>query len=171
MRELYPALLLWASTRVEMSVGSRSIRRMAGVCILLRLTVAGISYVDIEKISKKRRSANFQEDTLPGVRLSCRPRGYDLLRCPCRCLSLLIHYVDFSTVTMWAGFLRAFCLNSPLRYQGLGTLVVTVPCDFGTRQTTAALLSYHAAVLAPQRSPRCFTAYQIAYTLHLAPQL
>ena len=30
---------------------------------------------------------------------------------------------------------------------------------------------YHAAVLAPQRSPRCFTAYQIAYTLPLAPQL
>lgn len=46
---------------------------------------------------------DFQEATLPGVRLSCRPHGYDLLRCPCRCLSLLIHYVAFATVTMWAG--------------------------------------------------------------------
>ena len=46
---------------------------------------------------------SFQEDTLSGIRISCRPRGYDLLRCPCRCLSLLIHYVAFATVTMWAG--------------------------------------------------------------------
>ena len=76
---------------------------MAGVCILLRLAVASISYIDIEKISKNGEVPNFQEDTLSGVRLSCRPRGYDLLRCPCRCLSLLIHYAAFATVTMWAG--------------------------------------------------------------------
>lgn len=81
---------------------------MAGVCILLRLTVAGISYVDIEKNRKNGEVPNFQEATLPGVRLSCRLRGYDLLRCPRRCPRLLIRNVAFATVTMWAGFLRAW---------------------------------------------------------------
>ena len=55
--------------------------------------------------------------------------------------------------------------NSPLRYQGLGTLVVTVNCDFVASQTTAALLFCHAAVSAH------IIACQIAYTLPLAPQL
>ena len=57
----------------------------------------------LRRFLKNGEVPNFQEATLPGVRLSCRPRGYDLLRCPCRCLSLLIHYVSFDNVTMWAG--------------------------------------------------------------------
>jgi hypothetical protein len=102
VRELYPALLLglppvWRCRRFLKHPP------YGGVCILLRLTVASISYVDIEKSLKKRRSANFQEDALPGVRLSCRPHGYYLLRCPCRCPRPLIRYVAFATVTMWAG--------------------------------------------------------------------
>lgn len=62
----------------------------------------------LRRVKKNGDAPNFQEATLPGVRLSCRPRGCDLLRCPCRCLSLLIHYVAFATVTMWAGFLRVW---------------------------------------------------------------
>ena len=57
----------------------------------------------LRRFLKNGEVPSFQEDTLPGVRISCRPHGYDLLRCPCRCLSLLIHYVAFATVTMWAG--------------------------------------------------------------------
>ena len=150
---------------------------MAGVCILLRLTVAGISYVNIEKSLKNGEVPSFQEDTLPGVRISCRPHGYDLLRCPCRCLSLLIHYVAFANVTMWAGLPEprdCGVLSIVLCVSGLENLFpggaplfvahFTLALCF-IAKSKAALLSCHAAVSAH------IVACQIAYTLPLAPQL
>ena len=123
----------------------------------------------IEKSKKNGEVPNFQEATLSGVRLSCRPHGCDLLRCPCRCPRLFVPSMSFRSwhhVGEHSQGLGLWCsCNSPLRYQGLGTLVVTVNCDFVASQTTAALLFCHAAVSAH------IIACQIAYTLPLAPQL
>ena len=39
----------------------------------------------LRRFQKNGEVPNFQEATRKGVGLSCRPRGYDLLRCPRRC--------------------------------------------------------------------------------------
>ena len=144
MRELYPALLLGASTRVEMSVGSCGIR-IADVCVFSCASRSQASpMLILRRFQKNGEVPSFQEDTLSGVRISCRPHGYDLLRCPCRCprrfnpLRRFRYRHHVGRLTRASG-LWCSC-NSPLRSQGLGTLVVTVPCDFVARQTTAALL-------------------------------
>ena len=76
---------------------------MAGVCILLRLTVAGISYVDIEKSQKNGDVQIFRKTPKRVfayyVGLAVATISVAHVGVP----GVLIRYVAFATVTMWAG--------------------------------------------------------------------
>ena len=74
-----------------------------GVCVPLRLTVAGISYVDIEKSLKNGEVQIFRKTPFRvfvyHVGLTVTTFSVAHVGVP----GVLIRYVAFATVTMWAG--------------------------------------------------------------------
>ena len=103
MRELYPALLLGASTRVEMSVGSCGIR-IADVCVFSCASRSQASPMLILRRFQKNGEVQIFRKTpfrvfAYHVGLAVTTFSVAHVGVP----GVLIRYVAFATITMWAG--------------------------------------------------------------------